>query len=276
MMSTSKEFYEAMKYRVEAGQFKMEDIIADLDTAWGKGLITAEQYHELKSRAFETCDPNYDGNRIATSYDEKQDIEITSNTLTSLDNFEMILDIYDTILGGIGDESLETFSLSSRASNRTAIGDSYTRMIVKGLRTFDSVPTRVKQEVAERLIEMGREDLITDVNYLPNKIPVPQEVILDKSEIALELGVKEEDTLLVRIEPKEAVQEVETYLDSEIGRVEFVEETEEGLVYKVIANQEGQADLKVHAKENLAILSKCSVTVSSQKVEEEVAVEGTY
>ena len=149
-------------------------------------------------------------------------------------------------------------------------------MIVKGLRTFDSVPTRVKQEVAERLIEMGREDLITDVNYLPNKIPVPQEVILDKSEIALELGVKEEDTLLVRIEPKEAVQEVETYLDSEIGRVEFVEETEEGLVYKVIANQEGQADLKVHAKENLAILSKCSVTVSSQKVEEEVAVEGTY
>ena len=164
-MSTSRDFYEAMKYRVEAGQFKMEDIIQDLDVAWGKGLITADQYHELKSRAFETCDPNYEGNRIATSYDEHQDIQIVANTMSCLENFEMVMELEEMLLemgGGLGAELF-----SSLASPRLAISDSYVSMIIIGRRTFESVPLRVKQEVADKLIAMGREDLITDPDYLP-------------------------------------------------------------------------------------------------------------
>lgn len=168
-MNTSKDFYEAMKYRVEAGQFKMEDIIQDLDVAWGKGLITAEQYHELKSRAFETCDPNYEGNRIATSYDESQDIEIVANTMANLENFEMLVALEQALyeisggLGQVGDLTVAQFLTTTR----TAIGDSYVSMILIGKRTFESVPLRMKQEVAEKLIERGREDLITDPEYLP-------------------------------------------------------------------------------------------------------------
>lgn len=167
-MSTSKEFYEAMRYRVEAGQFKMEDIIHDLDTAWGKGLITADQYHELKSRAFETCDPNYEGNRVATPYDEHQDIEIIGNTMSNLELFEAIMEIQEALLG------VEGVAKFSSIMTRTAIGDSYVSMILIGKRTFESVPLVKKQEVAEKLIERGREDLITDPTYLP-KLPEQEE-----------------------------------------------------------------------------------------------------
>lgn len=170
-MSTSKEFYEAMRYRVEAGQFKMEDIIHDLDTAWGKGLITAEQYHELKSRAFETCDPNYEGNRVATSYDEHQDIEIIANTMSNLELFELIMGLQEAFF------EVDEVSALSSVMTRTAIGDSYVSMILIGKRTFESVPLVKKQEVAEKLIERGREDLITDPTYLP-KLPTQEEEVV--------------------------------------------------------------------------------------------------
>ena len=159
-MSMSREFYEAMQYRIESGQFKMEDILVDLDTSWGKGLITAEQYNELKARAFETCDPNYEGNRVATPYDEGQDIQISGNTMATLENFELIL--------GLMGMNEEVMILSAReVATISAIGYNYVRMIIAGKRTFDSVPTRVKQEVADKLIELGRDELITDPSYLP-------------------------------------------------------------------------------------------------------------
>lgn len=165
----SKEFYEAMKIRVQAGQYKMEDMLKDLDTALGKGLIGMTEYDELKALAFESCDPTYEGNRIATSYDEGQDIEIAGNTMATLENFELIV-MLEEMVNALSpqEEQVKLFTMT-----RSAIGDNYVRMIVDGRRTFDSVPKTKKQEVADKLIGMGREDLITDKDYLPQ---LPEEI----------------------------------------------------------------------------------------------------
>lgn len=52
----------------------------------------------------------------------------------------------------------------------SAIARTYGKMIIAKNRTFDSVPINKKEEVAQYLIEVGREDLITDPSYLPVKL----------------------------------------------------------------------------------------------------------
>lgn len=49
----------------------------------------------------------------------------------------------------------------------SAIANTYVKMIIAEKRTFESVPSIKKAEVAQGLIEAGREDLITDPSYLP-------------------------------------------------------------------------------------------------------------
>jgi len=107
-----------------------------------------------------------ESHEIVTPYDEVQDMKIVNNTMASIENFEMSLILEDMIheLGGSSqlNELAKTFS-----NARSAIGDSYVSMILIGKRTFDSVPERLKQEVATKLIEQGRADLVTDEKYLP-------------------------------------------------------------------------------------------------------------
>lgn len=186
----SKEFYEAMKIRVQAGQYKMEDMLKDLDTALGKGLIDMKEYDELKALAFESCDPTYDGNRIATSYDEGQDIEIAGNTMATLENFELIIALEEIVNGLVDEKEVVSHpAMALLGVVRSAIGDNYARMIVSGKRTFESVPKSKKQEVADKLIEMGREDLITDKDYLPQ---IPEEIV---SEFSVTPTEEEERTI---------------------------------------------------------------------------------
>lgn len=109
-----------------------------------------------------------ESHEIVTPYDEVQDMKIVNNTMASIENFEMSLILEDMIheLGGSSqvDTLMKTFS-----NARSAIGDSYVSMILIGKRTFDSVPERLKQEVATKLIKQGRADLVTNEKYLPIK-----------------------------------------------------------------------------------------------------------
>lgn len=55
----------------------------------------------------------------------------------------------------------------------SAIGSIYVDMVIDGRRRFDQVPMNKKQEVADELIRLGREDLITIEEYLP-EVEVPE------------------------------------------------------------------------------------------------------
>lgn len=43
----------------------------------------------------------------------------------------------------------------------------YATLIIEGYKTFDQVPKTQKQKVANILVELGCEELITDPAYLP-------------------------------------------------------------------------------------------------------------
>ncbi len=58
------------------------------------------------------------------------------------------------------------FSYRNIAMGRS-IANSYVRLIIRGTRTFSSVPEPMRQEVADELIKLGREDLIDVSEYLP-------------------------------------------------------------------------------------------------------------
>ena len=45
----------------------------------------------------------------------------------------------------------------------------YALLIIKGARTFDSVPTKLKADVAQLLIDMEVEYLINEEEYLPTE-----------------------------------------------------------------------------------------------------------
>lgn len=57
----------------------------------------------------------------------------------------------------------------------SAIAKIYGKMIIAGNRTFDSVDISKKAEVAQYLIDLGREDLITDPSYLPIQDSIQEE-----------------------------------------------------------------------------------------------------
>lgn len=149
-----KEFYSVIKAKVEAGQYKLNEMIEELQLAYSKNYITLEQHEELVELAKTSVDENYVENKYATPYDLNQDVVISSHDLSIVDLYEMVL-------------------ISSTPTQRAkmvvgrSISDSYVRLIIRGVRTFESVPEPMKQEVADKLIEMGREDLVTEIQYKP-------------------------------------------------------------------------------------------------------------
>ena len=149
-----KDFYLVIKTKVEAGQYKLEDMLSDLQLAYEKDRITLEQHEELVELAKVRVDMEYEGNKMPTAYDLDQDVMITEHDLSIVDLYEMVL-------------VSATATQQAKMVMGRSISDSYVRLIIKGLRTFESVPEPMKQEVADKLIEKGREDLITDENYLP-------------------------------------------------------------------------------------------------------------
>lgn len=51
----------------------------------------------------------------------------------------------------------------------TALAINWATLIQDGYKTFDEVPRKLKPQVAEVLISLGCEDLITDEKYKPKK-----------------------------------------------------------------------------------------------------------
>ena len=139
----------------------MAEITAELDKRLGQGRITDEIHAELIALA-ETCiDPNYNGNKMPTKYDLEQNVMINDHDLSIVDLYEMVL---------MSSTSTQQAKFSARNIEMgRSISNSYVRLIIKGARTFESVPEPMKQEVAEKLIEEGRKDLITDPEYLPQE-----------------------------------------------------------------------------------------------------------
>ena len=157
----NENFYLGLKARIEAGQYTMAEITAELDKRLGQGRITDEIHAELIALA-ETCiDPNYNGNKMPTKYDLEQNVMINDHDLSIVDLYEMVL---------MSSTSTQQAKFSARNIEMgRSISNSYVRLIIKGARTFESVPEPMKQEVAEKLIEEGRQDLITDPEFLPQE-----------------------------------------------------------------------------------------------------------
>ncbi len=151
-----KDFYLVIKAKVEAGQYKLEDMLSDLQLAYEKDRITLEQHEELAELAKVRVDMEYEGNKHATSYDLDQDVVMGEHDLSIVDLYEMVL-------------VSATATQQAKMVMGRSISDSYVRLIIRGVRTFESVPTPMKQDVATKLIEEGRQDLITDPEYLPQE-----------------------------------------------------------------------------------------------------------
>ena len=151
-----KDFYLVIKAKVEAGQYKLEDMLSDLQLAYEKDRITLEQHEELAELAKVRVDMDYEGNKHATSYDLDQDVVMGEHDLSIVDLYEMVL-------------VSATATQQAKMVMGRSISDSYVRLIIRGVRTFESVPAPMKQDVATKLIEEGRQDLITDPEYLPQE-----------------------------------------------------------------------------------------------------------
>lgn len=166
-----KDFYLVIKAKVEAGQYKLEDMLSDLQLAYEKDRIILEQHEELAELAKVRVDMEYEGNKHATSYDLDQDVVISEHDLSIVDLYEMVL-------------MSSTSTQKSKMVMTRSIADSYVRLIIKGLRTFDSVPEPMKYDVTMKLIEKGRQDLVTDTNYLP-KVEIDPEFSVTPEEQVL-------------------------------------------------------------------------------------------
>ena len=156
-----KDFYLVIKAKVEAGQYKLEDMLSDLQLAYEKDRITLEQHEELAELAKVRVDMQYEGNKHATSYDLDQDVMITEHDLS-------IVDLYEMVLMSSTSTQQAKFSSKNLAMGRS-IANSYVRLIIRGTRTFSSVPEPMRQEVADELIKLGREDLIDVPEFLPQE-----------------------------------------------------------------------------------------------------------
>ena len=158
-----KDFYLVIKAKVEAGQYKLEDMLSDLQLAYEKDRITLEQHEELAELAKVRVDMEYEGNNMPTNYDLDQDVVMSEHDLSIVDLYEMVL-------------VSATATQQANIVMGRSISDSYVRLIIRGVRTFESVPVPMKHDVATKLIEEGRQDLITDPEYLP-----PEEIDTDFS-----------------------------------------------------------------------------------------------
>lgn len=151
-----KDFYLVIKAKVEAGQYRLEDMLSDLQLAYEKNRITYKQCEELAELAKVRVDMDYEGNKHATSYDLDQDVVMGEHDLSIVDLYEMVL-------------VSATATQQAKMVIGRSISDSYVRLIIRGVRTFDSVPAPMKKDVATKLIEEGRQDLITDSEFLPQE-----------------------------------------------------------------------------------------------------------
>ena len=148
-----KDFYLVIKAKVEAGQYKLEEMLSDLQLAYEKDRITLEQHEELVELAKVRVDMDYEGNKYATAYDLDQDLMISEHDLS-------IVELYEVLVG------TQVLTQRDMIMGRS-ISKSYVRLIIKGIRTFSSVPEPMRQEVADELIAIGREDLIDLPEYKP-------------------------------------------------------------------------------------------------------------
>lgn len=161
-----KDFYLVVKSKVEAGQYVLADMVADLQAMYDKGRITYTQYEELKALAETRVDLGYTGNKYPRPYDYDQDIIIGDNAMAVLEIFEMLL-------GGSTPTQLERFTEATERVMTRSITNIYVRFIIQGDRTFSSVPDIKKQEVADGLHAQGRCDLIDIAEYHPPHVGCP-------------------------------------------------------------------------------------------------------
>lgn len=157
-----KEFYGVIKNKILAGQYTMYEILGELKLAFEKNYISLEELEELKLLAEKSIDHSYTGNKFPTNYDKDQDIVITGLDMSLVELFEMVAGLTAV------QTSTQRARMATTFTARSAIADSYVRLILGGHRTFSSVHESKKQEVADKLIALGREDLIDDPAYLPN------------------------------------------------------------------------------------------------------------
>ncbi|MGL5765933.1 MAG: hypothetical protein ACRCX8_09870 [Sarcina sp.] len=158
-----RDFYLVLKAKVEAGQYILVDMIADIVKGYEKNLITFEQMEELKALAEIKVDANYTGNKYPRPYDLDQDVQ-----LSTLD--ASVLEIYEMLIGTMSVQTAtqkEKIATTLNAMVRSGIGDVYLRSVLRGDRKFSEVHPTKQQEVADKLIAMGRQDLIDVPEYLP-------------------------------------------------------------------------------------------------------------
>lgn len=155
----NENFYLGLKARIEAGQYTMAEITAELDKRLGQGRITDTDYAGLVLLAEKSIDSNYTGNKMPTNYDLEQDVTISDHDIS-------IVDLYEMLLISSTSAQQAKFASKNMAMGRS-IANSYIRLILKGTRIFSSVPEPMRQEVADELIKSGREDLIDLPEYLP-------------------------------------------------------------------------------------------------------------
>lgn len=153
-----KNFYEVIKNKVIAGQYTMEEIIAELQLAYEKNYITLEQVEELKVLAETSVDPTYTGNKYPTHYDLDQDVRIADHDLSIVELFELVL---------MSATSTQISKMATRMPEARSISNSYVRLIIAGTRTFSSVPDIMRQEVADKLHAQNRCDLIDVEEFHP-------------------------------------------------------------------------------------------------------------
>lgn len=86
-------FYDGMIIRIQGGQYALDEIDIVIDKAAGKGFFGTEfdkVIAELKTLARKYVDPSYKGSAEPRSYDLLQDIEIESNSMATLEIFEIV------------------------------------------------------------------------------------------------------------------------------------------------------------------------------------------
>lgn len=158
-----RSFYDVMKNKISAGQYKMEEILTELQLAYEKNYISLEQVEGLKLLAEDSIDPNYRGNKYPTHYDLDQDLKMA---LTE----ESVLELFEILMGTVQVQTAsqrEKIAVSFNAITRSAIGDLYLKHVLEGRRKFSEVHESKQEEVAEKLISMSRCDLIDVESYHP-------------------------------------------------------------------------------------------------------------
>jgi len=147
-----KEFYLAIKTKVETGNYVLDDMHEELQLAYEKGRITLVQYEELIELANDSINYDYVKDKYPSRYDLDQDNNLTEHDESITELFEMILKF-----------TANTIEIENEETKlNSSIVNSYARLIIKGIKDLSSVPNVIVKEVANKLIEQDKTDLVEE------------------------------------------------------------------------------------------------------------------